>query len=138
MRITHVVSSKTVLTASAALIAISGTSYSINLYERLSLTNPSHITTADNASDSFRKSATTRCLVNPRSHTMMEDSRSITLAVPPGATVPSEEVLLSKFVTAFFGGRVFLLERVVLRLLGRQFVAFEGVFAFLRLLRTRY
>ncbi|KID83200.1 hypothetical protein MGU_09481 [Metarhizium guizhouense ARSEF 977] len=121
------VSPKTALTATAALIALSGTAYSITLYRRLSLTSHSLIKTTESASESFRKSATIRGLVNPRGHTAWEDSRSVALAVPEGVKLPSEELLLSRFVRVFFGGRVFLFERIGLQLLRKQLVVFDGM-----------
>lgn len=126
-QITRAVPPKTVLTATAALIAISGTAYSFTIYKRLSLTNRSLITTTETVADSFRTSATIRNFVNPHGHVACEDSRSITLSASAGSKVPSEEVLLSKFVNGFFGGRVFSLERIGLQLLNRQIVALDGM-----------
>jgi hypothetical protein len=126
-QITRAITPRSVLTGTAALLALSGTAYTISIYQRMRLTDRSLITTADTASDSFRKSATIRSLVNPRGHTAWEDSRSIRLAIPSGAKPPSEEQLLSSFVRGFFGGRVFLLERSALQLLKWQLVVFDGM-----------
>jgi hypothetical protein len=127
-QITRAAPPRTVLVAAtAALVAVSGAAaYGISLHQRLRLTDRALITTSDTASDSFRNSATIRGLVNPRGHTAWQDSRSTTLLVPPGAKVPTEQALLSGFVRGFFGGRVFLPERLGLQLLRRRFVVFDG------------
>ncbi|KJK74753.1 hypothetical protein H634G_10065 [Metarhizium anisopliae BRIP 53293] len=126
-QVTRAVSPKTALTATAALVALSGTAYSITIYRRLSITSHSLIKSTESVSESFRKSATIRSLVNPRGHSAEEDSRSIALAVPDGVKLPSEELILSRFLRGVFGGPVFLLERIGLQLLRKQLVVFDGM-----------
>ncbi|KAK2608865.1 hypothetical protein QQS21_002578 [Conoideocrella luteorostrata] len=128
--VTHLLRPRTALLGGAFILTLGGGIYTVALYKRLRLINAAHpiqIHTRDTASESFRNSPTIRRLVNPRGHTAWEDARTVTLRIPKGCEGPSEEVLLSAFVRAFFGGLVFAPERLTLQFLRRPIVVFDGL-----------
>lgn len=70
--------------------------------------------------DSFTKSKTVTKIVNPRGFKSWNDSRSVTLRLPPNSKGWSDEQVLARFTTGFFGGWVFGPERVALNVAGFQ------------------
>lgn len=63
-------------------------------------------------------------VVNPKKHPSVQDSRHITVHVPNGL---SDETLLASFVSGFFGGHVFALERGILKVMRKQISHFNAI-----------
>lgn len=98
----------------------------VQVYARLAATPASHVTTHPDAPESLRESATVRSLVNPQSRTITGDSRTIDIDVSGRASQTKDEVLLSAFARGFFGGSVFGLERLALKIARPGLLNFPG------------
>lgn len=82
----------------------------------------SKILSSDTVPDDFAHSFS-GSVVNPHRHITINDTRSIAIPVSIGV---SQEQLLASFLSGFFGGYVFALERGILRLTRKELVNFKS------------
>lgn len=112
--------------ATAALGATAAVgSYSLATYTNVSKVSRNSISVYYDIPESFASSHTVRNLVNPNSHPLALDSRSITIRGSKLSQL-SDEVLLARFVKGFFGGWVFTPERHALKALNISAGPFPG------------
>ena len=107
--------------ALAGLVALSSY-YGLRVYSSATLPSGPTITSSDHVPDSFAHSFAVS-VVNPHRHVTINDTRSIVVSV---LSELSQEQILAKFVSGFFGGFVFAPERTALRLFRQQIVNFKG------------
>ncbi|KAL7931391.1 hypothetical protein V8C35DRAFT_310293 [Trichoderma chlorosporum] len=115
---------KSITAGTALVLASVGGTYGLRVRDRLKQTNPRHIQSSLNVSESLKSSNTVRNLINPRGHASMGDSHSIILSLDSGKNVSTENVL-SAFVNGFFSGPIFLPESIVLSLFSILKVSYE-------------
>ena len=118
-------SSKLVASSVFAALAAGGT-YGFLVHRRISATDPKKITIFDTTHDSFQKSLSVSEIVNAKKHHQMEDSRFITLEIPPQHQNITDEVLLARFIKGYFGGLVLTPERILLKTIGLNLTTFTS------------
>lgn len=112
------------VTPSLALASVAAITsyYGLHIYSSIALPPGLKIATSDKISDSFVNSFAVST-VNPHRHVTIDDTRSVVVSVPNGL---SQEQILARFLSGFFGGYTFAPERTALRLLGKQLVNFKS------------
>ena len=108
-----------ILTSLAATTAYASYT-STRLYRPSSTRGRDPIITTTRIPASFAKSSTVTRIINPKGFRSWDDSRSVTLRLPPSAKDWSDEQVLARFTRGFFGGWVFGPERVALNVAGLQ------------------
>ncbi|SPO06951.1 uncharacterized protein DNG_09645 [Cephalotrichum gorgonifer] len=112
-------------TATAVLGATVVGSWAFMVRQRTA--GPMRITFSDSIPQSFKDSASVKELVNPRGHQDVADSYAATLTIPRPLRNTSDEDLLARFVSGFFGGYTLSPERLLLRLVGKRLVSFSKI-----------
>lgn len=125
-KVTEILTPKTITLRTALVLASLGGTYGLRVRNHLKQTNPRHIQSSLNVSESLKDSKTVRSLVNPRNHGSIGDSHSIILSMCSRNNVASEKDLLSAFVTGFFSGPVFTPESIALSLFNFAKVSYDG------------
>ncbi|KAL7920139.1 hypothetical protein ACQKWADRAFT_299461 [Trichoderma austrokoningii] len=113
--------------ATLVFVGIAGGAYSFRIYNRFVREYQTHVRQETSVPGSLNNSTIVQTLVNPHNHVAMGGSCSVVVTTHSEQEAPSEEAILSALVKGFFSGPVFTPERITLRLIGRQFVKFEGL-----------
>ncbi|KAF6804925.1 hypothetical protein CMUS01_14736 [Colletotrichum musicola] len=95
-----------------------------DVYRRVSNVPRPRVVEKNGVSESFRKSHTLESLVNPRHHLFVGDTRYVDLFLSQHV---EDETILAAFVGGFFGGKVFVPERMALEIVGKRFTFFSGL-----------
>ncbi|KPM34800.1 hypothetical protein AK830_g11771 [Neonectria ditissima] len=119
-------SSRVIASSVLAALAAGGT-YGFLVHRRISATDASKITIFDTTPDSFQQSLSVSEIVNARKHQQVEDSRFITLEIPPQHQHITDEVLLARFAKGYFGGLVLSPERILLKAIGLNLTKFTTI-----------
>ncbi|KAH7140913.1 hypothetical protein EDB81DRAFT_724228 [Dactylonectria macrodidyma] len=120
------VSGKIIASSVVAALTVGGT-YAFFVHRRIKATDPKKITTSTNIPESLQKSRAVTEIVNAKKHPQMEDSRFITIEIPPEHQDATDEVLLARFAKGFFGGLVIAPERIFLWTFRPRFLNFSKI-----------
>ncbi|KAL0937283.1 uncharacterized protein CTRU02_207014 [Colletotrichum truncatum] len=121
------ITGRSILGLTVAFPALLISAHIWDIYEKTRIVDWQRITSKDDASATFRQSITIKNLVNPRDHISTSDLRYADLKLPRAAQGLNDDYLLAAFIRGFFGGKVFMPERVVLQVVRRKLAFFEGL-----------